>query len=455
VATDAAVQYLWDPKYIDSPILRWRNADLESADLEETLYYTADANFNVTALVDGSTGEPTERYIYDAYGRVTVLNPDWSAKEQNVSNFDNNILYTGAPLDGETGLILMRRRYYDPSLGVFTSKDPLGLAGGNANLYGYASNNPVRFTDPMGLLLYSQGDVLVHGYDVGGERRTVVMEHRYEAPWYNPLGWIYGWQVGTYHSSVVRAYDATTGKRGEILGYDYKVMPEAEVELRDWLARNPKARYGPPVTTPPPMGAQTIDSDSPTRSSELINEIAALLGVGDPWLKALTLNRPLYTRGVDSVTAAMQKQDPDPDYDMEAIEQERALQVMHPGQYTTKGWRHAANKAANNATAADIRSSRASALTQFGPGVLNGFFEFFAGMNEVSVLRWELNGDKGFIMRRKDQETGKWKDMLWQTRTWFVGDELEQGQVVEPGAESVLKRWFGIDTSQIMAPAKE
>ena len=151
VATDASVQYLWDPRYIDMPILRWRNANVEDPDLEETLYYTTDANFNVTALIDGSTGDPTERYIYDAYGTVTILNPDWSAKVQNVSDFDNNILYTGAPLDRETGLILMRRRYYDPSLGVFASKDPIGLAGGNANLYGYASSNPVARVDLMGL----------------------------------------------------------------------------------------------------------------------------------------------------------------------------------------------------------------------------------------------------------------------------------------------------------------
>src|SRR5258708_19442846 len=44
----------------------------------------------------------------------------------------------------------MRNRYYDPNTGTFTQADPVGLAGG-LNLYGYAGNNPIMFTDPFGL----------------------------------------------------------------------------------------------------------------------------------------------------------------------------------------------------------------------------------------------------------------------------------------------------------------
>jgi|GEM_PF-6386726 len=35
------------------------------------------------------------------------------------------------------------------SVGAFTSKDPIGFNGGN-NLYRYADNNPIIYTDPMG-----------------------------------------------------------------------------------------------------------------------------------------------------------------------------------------------------------------------------------------------------------------------------------------------------------------
>jgi len=40
------------------------------------MYYTTDANFNVTALVRADTGRVAERYEYDPYGFVTILNGD-------------------------------------------------------------------------------------------------------------------------------------------------------------------------------------------------------------------------------------------------------------------------------------------------------------------------------------------------------------------------------------------
>jgi hypothetical protein len=44
----------------------------------------------------------------------------------------------------------VRARYYDPSLGRFTSEDPIGLAGG-INPYVYANSSPTNFRDPSGL----------------------------------------------------------------------------------------------------------------------------------------------------------------------------------------------------------------------------------------------------------------------------------------------------------------
>lgn len=43
-------------------------------------------------------------------------------------------------------------RYYDPSAGWYISSDPIGLAGGDANLYGYVLNDPANFIDPQGLM---------------------------------------------------------------------------------------------------------------------------------------------------------------------------------------------------------------------------------------------------------------------------------------------------------------
>ena len=70
-ATRSWVQYVWDLSYVDTPILRLRDADGIGGGLEEMTYYVTDANHNVTALVK-SNGTVMERYLYDAYGQSTA-----------------------------------------------------------------------------------------------------------------------------------------------------------------------------------------------------------------------------------------------------------------------------------------------------------------------------------------------------------------------------------------------
>ena len=82
-------------------------------------------------------------YSYDAFG-----------VEQNPSDSDTNpFRYCGEYYDSEIEQIYLRARYYDPSLGRFTQQDP---AMSGANWYVYCSNNPVNYTDPMGL--WESGD---------------------------------------------------------------------------------------------------------------------------------------------------------------------------------------------------------------------------------------------------------------------------------------------------------
>lgn len=46
--------------------------------------------------------------------------------------------------------MFLRNRYYDPNAGQFSQGDPIGQAGG-ANLYGYAGNKRLSYSDPYGL----------------------------------------------------------------------------------------------------------------------------------------------------------------------------------------------------------------------------------------------------------------------------------------------------------------
>ena len=50
-------------------------------------------------------------------------------------------------------LYFYRARYYDPKAGRFLTKDPIGFAGGDGNLYRYVTNNPINWMDPLGLIM--------------------------------------------------------------------------------------------------------------------------------------------------------------------------------------------------------------------------------------------------------------------------------------------------------------
>ena len=50
--------------------------------------------------------------------------------------------------DGDSGLLLVGNRYYDPAIGRFLQPDP---SGEEDNEYAYADNNPLSFDDPDGL----------------------------------------------------------------------------------------------------------------------------------------------------------------------------------------------------------------------------------------------------------------------------------------------------------------
>ena len=61
----------------------------------------------------------------------------------------HHYLYSGREMDFED-LYFYRNRSYSPTRGVFEQMDPTGQFGG-VNLYTYVNNNPMNYTDPLGL----------------------------------------------------------------------------------------------------------------------------------------------------------------------------------------------------------------------------------------------------------------------------------------------------------------
>jgi RHS repeat-associated protein len=134
-------QYVWSPVYVDALVERDRGS--------ERLYAEQDANWNTTALVDKtSNANVVERYTYDPYGKVNVLDNNWNAQDPTL--YADRYLFQGGRYDTTSGLYNYRNRDQSPTLGRWTRPDPLGFDAGDSNLYRYVNNGPPGATDPSG-----------------------------------------------------------------------------------------------------------------------------------------------------------------------------------------------------------------------------------------------------------------------------------------------------------------
>src|SRR6056297_652832 len=109
--------------------------------------YQSNEQYSITALTD-ATGSISERYAYDAYGKLTVL--DGGGTVLGGSAYGNRYTYTGREWDDELGLYHFRARMYDPVAGRFCSRDPIGYIDGFSLQQAFRSN-PALFADPDGL----------------------------------------------------------------------------------------------------------------------------------------------------------------------------------------------------------------------------------------------------------------------------------------------------------------
>lgn len=147
VASNFTQRYVWSPVYVDAMVLRDRDTNADGT-LDERLWVQQDANWNVTALVDGS-GVVAERYVYDAFGVITVLDGNYGSP--GTSSYGWTQGFQGMFFDATSVLNVSRGRPgYSPTLGRWGTVDPLGL-GPDVNMYRFVENNPTNDTDPSGL----------------------------------------------------------------------------------------------------------------------------------------------------------------------------------------------------------------------------------------------------------------------------------------------------------------
>jgi RHS repeat-associated protein len=103
-----------------------------------TSMFLTDALGSLVATTDAAGGVQSE-VTYEPFGTTEMSAPAPAYR------------FTGREHDEPLYLYYYRARYYHTDLQRFISEDPLGLLGGDPNVFAYVGNIPTRFVDPLGL----------------------------------------------------------------------------------------------------------------------------------------------------------------------------------------------------------------------------------------------------------------------------------------------------------------
>ena len=132
-------------------------------------YYTRDHLGSIREVTD-AIGVLQAQYDYDPYGKSVVV----------AGNMNVDFGYTGHYFHAPSSLNLTLYRAYNPALGRWLSRDPIGERGG-LNLYGYVFNSPIQLIDRLGLEVpddwfdENQGTLgTQRGRDVANQAPTIV-----------------------------------------------------------------------------------------------------------------------------------------------------------------------------------------------------------------------------------------------------------------------------------------
>jgi RHS repeat-associated protein len=137
-------------------------------------WYLTDHLGSIRNVVDAS-GAVVDSLVYDAFGNIT---------SETDPTYRGMYAWTGREIEVEVDLQFNRARFYDPSIGRWISKDPLGFAAGDSNLYRYVNNSPTNHVDPSGLWTLVAENTYSRGKDdLKGAYETARITVKLETEW--------------------------------------------------------------------------------------------------------------------------------------------------------------------------------------------------------------------------------------------------------------------------------
>lgn len=101
--------------------------------------YLFDGRGNVTTVINQAQ-TAVANYRYDDFGDLSAAS----------GTLNQPLRLSTKYYDTDTGLSDFGYRFYDPRMGKWITRDPIGTDGG-INIYAYVENNPINLVDPLGL----------------------------------------------------------------------------------------------------------------------------------------------------------------------------------------------------------------------------------------------------------------------------------------------------------------